>query len=280
MPPRTPQPDDFVSRRGPDANKAGASPSRVVVDLTPLLPGGENGGAKLLAMETVRGLSQRNSECQFLLLTSERSHDELACLDASNVRRRCVHHLGAIGGPDVVSVQRKRKRWLRRLSLAEVVSFVAPSVRSAIPPSVRSLVKRYLYQNSVRRHIIPAFVKEFGAELLFCPFTMPFYYDPAIPTVSIVYDLQYLSYPQFFDEEERGTRTRNFNEACRLSTRVVCISEFVRETVLANSSLRPERVVAVPIRLAGRLPKPASKNRQAALEPYGLLFVSRELLGA
>ena len=156
------------------------------------------------------------------------------------------------------------------LSLAEVVSLIAPSVRSAIPSSVRSLVKGYLYRNSVRRHLTPAFVKEFGAELLFCPFTMPFYHDPAIPTVSIVYDLQYLSYPQFFDEEDRSTRARNFNEACRLSTRLVCISEFVRKTVLENSSLRPERVVAIPIRLAGRLSKPPAEKRQAVLEPYGL----------
>jgi glycosyltransferase involved in cell wall biosynthesis len=270
MPPYTPQPDDLLSRRTPDKNRDGVSPARVVVDLTPLLPGGENGGAKLLAMETVRGLSQRTPECQFLILTSERSHDELAPLDSSNVRRFCVHHRGAIGGPEVVPVQRKRKTRLRVLSLAKVVSLIPPSVQSAIPPSVRSFAKGYVYRNFVRRNLIPTFVKEFGAELLFCPLTMPFYQDPAIPTVSIVYDLQYLSYPQFFDEEDRWTRGRNFNEACRLSTRVVCISEFVRTTVLENSSLRPERVVSIPIRLAGRLPKLPAEKRQAALEPYAL----------
>jgi hypothetical protein len=108
--------------------------SRIVVDLTPLVPGGENGGAKIVAMETVRGLSRLIPECQFLLLTHERSHNEPACLDAPNVRRRCVDHPGAIGSPDVVSVQRKSR--LPIPSLAELTSMIPPPVRSAIDKEV------------------------------------------------------------------------------------------------------------------------------------------------
>jgi glycosyltransferase involved in cell wall biosynthesis len=243
--------------------------SRIAVDLTPLLPGGENGGAKLLSMETVRALSRLLPECQFLLLTSSRSHDELACLDAPNVHRRCAHSPVVMAGPAAVSGQGKRR--LRMPSLAEMVAFVPPSVRVAIPPSVRVAIKSWL--QPVRRiDAVPTggFVREFGADLLFCPFTMPFYHDPGIPTVSVIYDLQYLFYPQFFDEEDLGTRARNFSEACRLSTRLVCISEFVRKTVLENSSLPPEQVVTIPIRLAGRLPISQDERRRSVLEAHRL----------
>jgi glycosyltransferase involved in cell wall biosynthesis len=246
----------------PKSTRADATPSRVAVDLTPLLPGGENGGAKLLTIETVRGLSRLRPEDQFLLLTSERSHDELGCLDAPNVRRLCVRqHSTTTVPPDVSS---RNKIRLQILSRARIASFLSPSLRS--------LIKRYLFPSSVRQHlrIAPSVTKEFGADLLFCPFTMPFYHDPTIPTVSIVYDLQYLHYPRFFDEEDRWARARNFGEACRLSSRVVCISEFVRKTVLENSDLPPERVVTIPIRLAGRLSKPKAETRQAALASFRL----------
>ena len=46
-----------------------------------------------------------------------------------------------------------------------------------------------------------------GAELLFCPFTGIFFYDPAVPVVSVVADLQYLYYPEFFDPR-RSPRAR------------------------------------------------------------------------
>ncbi len=65
-------------------------PACIGVDLVPLLPGGDNGGAKLLSMELVRNLSRIASNWQFVLLTSERSHDELAVLESPNVRRLCV----------------------------------------------------------------------------------------------------------------------------------------------------------------------------------------------
>jgi len=99
---------------------------------------------------------------------------------------------------------------------------------------------------------------------------MPSCHDPAIPAVSIVHDLQYLSYPQFFDEEDRQTRARTFKEACRLSTRLVCVSEFVRKTVLENSTLGPDRVVTIPHRLAGRLAKPLVDRKRSVLDTYRL----------
>jgi glycosyltransferase involved in cell wall biosynthesis len=88
-----------------------------------------------------------------------------------------------------------------------------------------------------------------NADLLFCPFTAPFYANPAIPTVSVVYDLQFKAYPQFFTPKDLVQREDNFETACLKADYLVAISEFVRQTVIETANLSPERVIAVPIGL-------------------------------
>ena len=63
----------------------------IAIDLTAILPGAENGGAKLVASELVRALSRVAPAQAFLLLTSAASHHEAAALEAANVRRRMVY---------------------------------------------------------------------------------------------------------------------------------------------------------------------------------------------
>ena len=62
----------------------------ITVDLTPLLPGGENGGAKVFVLELLRRLAEAAPHTQFVLLTQASSHQELAALDRANVRRVMV----------------------------------------------------------------------------------------------------------------------------------------------------------------------------------------------
>ncbi|MGK4455727.1 hypothetical protein, partial [Klebsiella pneumoniae] len=62
----------------------------IVVDLTPVLPGGENGGAKIFVLDLLRRLAELAPRTRFILLTHSRSHDELAPLDRHNVRRQVV----------------------------------------------------------------------------------------------------------------------------------------------------------------------------------------------
>lgn len=62
----------------------------IVVDLTPVLPGGENGGAKIFALELVRRLAEMAPQTQFVLLTQAASHEELATLDRPNMRRLMI----------------------------------------------------------------------------------------------------------------------------------------------------------------------------------------------
>src|SRR3954469_12872299 len=76
-------------------------PRVVVVDLTPLLPGGENGGAKVFTVGLVRELAAAHPQTRFILLTQAASHDELAALDSPNVTR--VVAVGAAYSRSVLS---------------------------------------------------------------------------------------------------------------------------------------------------------------------------------
>jgi glycosyltransferase involved in cell wall biosynthesis len=249
-----------ISRPFPDLSdfSPGGQVSRIAVDLTPLLPGAENGGAKLLALELVRHLSRLAPRCEFILLTSAASHEELSSLDAPNVRRLC---LGLPHAPDHPSPGVHRpKGW--RIPLREWLKTHLPA-----PLLVRAKDMYYSWQ---RKPVSSSPLRQMEVQLLFCPFTMPFFYDSKIPVVSVVYDLQFAYYPQFFSSQDRFAREYHFRETCRRSSLLVCISDFVRETVLLNSGLPPARVVTIPIRLATRLQKPSAENVSAVLQKYSL----------
>ena len=62
----------------------------IVVDLTPVLPGGENGGAKVFILELLSRLAEMAPQTLFVLLTQAAAHEELAALDRPNMRRLMV----------------------------------------------------------------------------------------------------------------------------------------------------------------------------------------------
>ena len=278
----------------------GLSGKKIVVDLTPMLPGGENGGAKLMTLELIRALAKVLPGTSFVLLTAESSHSELEWLEIkhSNVSRMCVlRNVIQVTSPALVSlsniswnkrafqqlrllarnilsqdlIQRiKATRLLisawksRTLEQAEVL------VKRVLPESLKRVVRRWRGGRKATDGSA-ALLQEIGANLLFCPFTAPFYADPSIPTVSVIYDLQYRAYPQFFTPEERIERENNFRIAYQKANHLVAISEFVRKTVIEAAKLSPERVSAIPIGLL-RAPEHSQDEpvRDNLLEKYKL----------
>jgi glycosyltransferase involved in cell wall biosynthesis/2-polyprenyl-3-methyl-5-hydroxy-6-metoxy-1,4-benzoquinol methylase len=222
------------------------SRTRIAVDLTPLLPGGANGGIKFMVIELIRHISQIASDYEFILLTSESSHDEIAWLECLNVHRLCVQK--SDGTP------------------------VFSNGRVTLPPYLKPEATESGLQHSKK-----SLLRQIGARLLFCPFTAPFFFDPTIPVISVVCDLQYAFYPQFFQIYDRQQRHKHFLEACRLSTRVICISDYVRETVLEQSDLSPEQVITIHIQTPQRFPDISSEFIEETLEKLGLVS-SRFLL--
>jgi glycosyltransferase involved in cell wall biosynthesis len=212
---------------------------RITVDLTPLLPGGANGGAAVVAIELVRELATLTPRIRYRLLTHHQTHAELAQLDAPNVERVCVVHQSCSRGRGRVAGST-----VHRLGRALIDSLLPVAARVRVKNSYRKIRYRREHQQTTAYS---------NSDLLFCPFTAPFYYDPRVPLVAIIHDLQHLTYPEFFGVEQRTYRQQHVIDACRRAARVVCISEYVRKTLLESVSIPGERAVTIYHALLQRL---------------------------
>lgn len=193
----------------------------IVVDLIPVLPGSENGGAKIFTLQLVKDLVRMLPDCKFVLLTSDITHDELAVLDAPNTTRYCVY-------------------------------------RRTQPLDARTTDQ-----------LIGMLTRWMKADLLFCPFTLPIFTLASVPIISVIYDLQYLYYPEFFSGREIQEREHNFHHASNMAAYVTCISDYVRQTVLDNSELSPERVRTIHLN-ASQFVDNLSDNEEI-LSAHGLI---------
>lgn len=214
-----------------------ASITTVAVDLTPILPGGGNGGAKIFVLELLRQLARMHPEVQFILLTQAASHDELAALDSLNMRRHLV--IGSVVATNI------------RPRLSRLASRILPH----LPSRLRNVVSRFGYRLSARLKRIGsgALLRNMGADLLFCPFTAPVYFEAGIPTVCTIYDLQYKTYPEFFSAADVAHRDRAFLDACRRATVLTAISEYSRGSAITHGGIEPERIRTIHLRMAQRI---------------------------
>ncbi len=225
----------------------------ILVDLTPLRPGGENGGAKPFTIELLRTLARRESDTRFVLLTAADSHEELSALDRPNLRRVCVSNPTgeALGGGKQAAL-----------------NSLAASLSARVPEPVCRLLRRP-FENRLPALRIRKLLRDIRPGLLFCPFTMPHYHQPAVPTVCVVYDLQYRTYPQFFPSRERAMRDRHFRRACSVASVIVCLSSFVQGTIRQAEPEAPETIV-IPAAIHQRLPEVSPMHRTETLARLGL----------
>lgn len=229
------------------------SPQTIAVDLTPVLPGGENGGAKVFVLELLRRLGELAPQTEFVLLTRACSHEELATLVAPNIRRLLV---GAdASAPAVRSYSRRAfTRAMRYL-----------------PARIRPLAGRLGHRlvTTLKRAEAGNLVRGLNADLLFCPFTAPTFHEPTVPTVSIIYDLQYKTYPQFFAAEDVAQRDRTFAETVRLSTELVAISDYARGAAIQHGKIDPERITTIHLHVGPHRLQTAERD-ETALERLAL----------
>lgn len=205
----------------------------IVVDLTPMLPGGENGGAKVFVLELLARLADLAPSTHFILLTQAAAHDELQMMDRINMSRRMITRTTgrkSFFARGVAYIFRKLPRIPQRFSLLG-----------------------YRLHAQLRRHAIKQLLNEVGADLIFCPFTAPTYVTPGMPTVCTIYDLQYKTYPSFFEVEDVANRSHAFTEACRRATMLVAISDYSRQTAIKHGGIKPEQIQTVHLRMAKRI---------------------------
>src|SRR5258708_452337 len=141
-------------------------------------------------------------QTQFVLLTQAAAHDELAALDGANVRRLMV--LDSSRPPAMLSVGKR----------------VFSRGFAYLPRRLRRVAGRVAYSALTlsKRRRSQSLIQNLEVDLLFCPFTAPTYFEPNVPTVCVIYDLQYKTFPEFFAPEDVAHRDRTFTEAARKST--------------------------------------------------------------
>lgn len=200
----------------------------IAIDMTPLLPGGENGGVKLLAVELVRGFQVFSPENEFLLLTAAWNDNELSFLDNTNVHRLCV--------------VTKRKEII--FGSSSYLNYIEIKLRHIL-----RLLRRHYHEKINQK----GFLSSRGADVLFCPFTAPTYAEPGIPVVSLVCDLQHKDYPHFFDSDEIYARESFLGEVQKRADAVICISESTRQAVLKHLKTNPDKTHTIHISIHSRL---------------------------
>jgi glycosyltransferase involved in cell wall biosynthesis len=195
--------------------------------MTPLGPGGQNGGAGGVATSLVKHIAQLRPDWDQVLLTSTQSHAELLALEADNVR--CVLAKQESNSAEHAGAPRELLR----------------SALQMMPPALRVKAKsaawklRHTNQNA-------DLVNRLRPDLLFCPFSVPYYHRPGLPLVVILHELQHRVYPLFFSDDQRLFRERHMQQVARTADRIVCVSEYVRQTLLSFFPSTSERAVTIP----------------------------------
>ena len=206
----------------------------IAVDLTPILPGGENGGAKIFVLELLSQLASLAPETQFILLTQAASHDELRIMERKNMTRLQLTQ-SSINQPG----------WLLgAIRIYRLLPFLQKKI-DQFACRVHNLIKRRGTGHSLLHTI--------KADLLFCPFTAPTYALPEVPTVCTIYDLQYKTHPSFFTSEDVAHRHFTFIEACRRATRLIAISEYSRKSAITHGELAPDIIQTIHLRMGQRI---------------------------
>jgi glycosyltransferase involved in cell wall biosynthesis len=225
----------------------------IAVDLTPILPGGENGGAKVFVLELLHRLAEVAPQTQFILLTQAASHKELETLDRPNMRRLMIV------GPSVANSLRPR------------LMSLAARILLHLPARLHSVVNRLGYRLNMRLKRIgsSSLLRDMSVDLLFCPFTAPTYFEPGIPTVCTIHDLQYKTYPEFFSPEDVSHRDRVFIDACRRATVLSAVSDYSRQVAIQHGGIDHDRIRTIHHRIAQRT-SPKTEGSNDVLTRLGL----------
>ena len=107
---------------------------------------------------------------------------------------------------------------------------------------------------------------ELRADMMFCPFTGISFPECKLPVVTVVHDMQFNSYPQFFEEHDLNERIANFESVCLHSSVVVCYSKHVCRSIVETGRIPPDRVRTISIRLSCRLDNGGPNETTKTLE--------------
>ena len=196
----------------------------VAVDLTPLLPGGQNGGAKVFVLELIRQMAQCAPETTFYLFTKDMGKHILTLTKLPNV----------VCWPEQTTAGARNDWWTRILVKIKEMDFLNEKEDCWI--SYTSAAE-YKLKNP---------------DILFCPFSAVLLENRGVPVVSTFYDMQFRDYPDFFNKKERDERRANYERMVSLTDGIATISNYGRESILNRGEFPEDRVRTIYLQMAKR----------------------------
>jgi glycosyltransferase involved in cell wall biosynthesis len=186
---------------------------RLGVDLTPMLPGGRNGGVKPAILEFLKGLSRQfRGRFQYLFFTADDTHDEAAAILDGEGTAVCV-------------LRREGKS-----NLAQSIALATGSKRA-----VRELIKKH--------HI----------DVLYYPFGRLNFGCGRIPAVAMIADLLHRDYPYSLPAQTREWRELQFRKLAVGVDYFQAVSEFTAERLHTIYNIPMERICVTRHPIHGRL---------------------------
>lgn len=207
---------------------------KILVDLTPVLPGGLNGGAKVFVLELLKKLIFLKPDYLWVLILRPGVKKELSFLKKSNVKFYSEQNLG-------LSI---KNNWIKEIG-RKIIKH-NPFLPLAIISIGVKISSFFLKKYQLRK------VNLDGYHLLFCPFTAPIYHKENIPTVSIVYDLQYKTFPNFFSNQDIVCRNASFENACEKADKLIAISDYTKNKIIEYGKVDTDKLKTIHISLANR----------------------------
>ncbi|MBK1647757.1 glycosyltransferase family 4 protein [Rhabdochromatium marinum] len=230
-------------------------PKTIAIDVTPLLPGGGNGGVKILTLTLIEQLARLAPHTQFLLLTQQSVYEELACLEGVNVSRYLLPEPG-IAAPV--------RRWMQRAG--RLILPLLPSSWARGLGRLGYAVHGRLKGAGRRQGLL----KQLGADVLLCPFTAPTFAEPSVPCLSVLHDLQFKTYPELFAPDDLANRDWSFRDACQRADALVAISRYTLDSALATGLPKPECMHQIYPRVASRMGAGHEADDRRLLKSYRL----------
>jgi glycosyltransferase involved in cell wall biosynthesis len=229
----------------------------IAIDMTPLLPRGNNGGAKVIILSLIHQFKNRQDDNNFILLTSKETHAELAYLDDDKIRRHCVnsdvkqtHHKLQISIPD---------------SLLNAGLFILYQFNKRFQFIGQHLL-RFIFSGRNGSRLL----QELGVDLLFCPFSNVYFNNKKIPTITVIHDLLHIDYPWFLHRQERWKRDLILRRAVADSNILICDSEYTRQKIQSEYGISDHSIVKIQPYLRKRFPDVTDDHKNNMLHQMGI----------
>lgn len=192
---------------------------KIAVDVLSIRGDGSAGGATGFALELIKGFAKRKN-VQVMVLCADWNVDLLKKTLPGNVQ--FCQMVGDTRFTGIGRVDRKINQVIRKFRSGSVL-------------------------------------KKSNVDILFCPFSAATFKEKGVPTVSTILDIQHEFYPQFFEPQELQHRRNFYQDIVRKVERVVCISDYTKETFCDKYGYPLDRAQTIYIAIQNRFDKEDDK---------------------